>query len=160
MLKIFFGVDRKELRKPDDWFNFNYDEDWLKDDTVIRIFESIDNVKHLSGEVFMHEHYGAVTVSQLSGGAKGIIMMLKAKDEVIVAGSALGGNCVPVLAELCNAGEDIYMPLTYYMDVYPEWFNDGVLCLNDNTIMRTRDEFTAKYADYKGGFVYEWDSTC
>ena len=58
---------RDIVYSPSKMFELAYEMKWMKDETVIRIIETIDGIKHIDGNVFEHPYHGEMSVYDISG---------------------------------------------------------------------------------------------
>lgn len=85
-------VDR--LRNPGGTFNSLYEKSWFENPTVVKIAEGVDGVKHVMEDIFEHETFGKFLATQLSGGAKILILAyLGILPDKAYPLSWLGDNC-------------------------------------------------------------------
>lgn len=130
MLNILFREDEREIRYTDSYFNNNYQDEWLEDDLVKQIIKDIDQSEVLNAQIVMSPVLGAIPVSQISGGAKAVILMLKRPD-LLIHGNSCGDNCASWISRIGQM-QDIYVHLTYPMrfpdDVELTVMDTGVRC--------------------------------
>ena len=130
MLNILFREDEREIRYTDSYFNNNYQDEWFEDDLVKQIIKDIDLSDVLNAQIVISPVLGAIPVTQISGGAKAVILMLK-KSELLIHGNSCGDNCAEWIS-LIGKMQDIYVHLTYPMrfpdDVELTVIDTGVTC--------------------------------
>ena len=83
MLNILFREDESEVRYTDSYFNNNYQDEWLEDTLVKQMIRDIDNSEVLSAQVVLSPVLGAIPVTQISGGVKAVILMLKRPERCV-----------------------------------------------------------------------------
>ena len=130
MLNILFREDEREIRYTDSYFNNNYQDEWFEDDLVKQIIKDIDLSDVLNAQIVISPVLGAIPVTQISGGAKAVILMLK-KSELLIHGNSCGDNCAEWISRIGKM-QDIYVHLTYPMrfpdDVELTVIDTGVTC--------------------------------
>ena len=130
MLNILFREDEREIRYTDSYFNNNYQDEWFEDDLVKQMIKDIDLSDVLNAQIFISPVLGAIPVTQISGGAKAVILMLK-KSELLIHGNSCGDNCAEWISRIGKM-QDIYVHLTYPMrfpdDVELTVIDTGVTC--------------------------------
>ena len=130
MLNILFREDEREIRYTDSYFNNNYQDEWFEDDLVKQIIKDIDLSDVLNAQIVISPVLGAIPVTQISGGAKAVILMLK-KSELLIHGNSCGDNCADWISRIGKI-QDIYVHLTYPMrfpdDVELTVIDTGVTC--------------------------------
>lgn len=130
MLNILFREDEREIRYTDSYFNNNYQDEWLDDELVKQIIKDIDQPDVLNAQIVISPVLGAIPVTQISGGAKAVILMLK-KPNLLIHGNSCGDNCAEWISRIGKM-QNIYVHLTYPMhfpdDVELTVVDTGVKC--------------------------------
>lgn len=89
---------------PDVYFNVacNMHVDWLNDPVVEEMVLDIDNTKHIKDYIYDSPFIGAIPPQMLSGGVKGLILILKDTGNTcrVFASKMFGDNCVEWLRKL------------------------------------------------------------
>lgn len=136
MLYIEFSENENEIRYTDSYFNNNYQDEWMEDPQVKQIIRDIDSSELLNPQIVMSPVLGAIPITQISGGAKAVILMLK-MPHLLIHGNSCGDNCASWITQIGNI-QDIYVHLTY-----PMRFPDSVQL----TVVDT-DTFCSSYQEY------------
>ena len=101
-------------------FKLESKQDWFNDSLVEEMVLDVDKTEHIRGAVFDSPVLGAITADQLSGGVKGLILILKSnklKSYHAMRSSIFGDNCVKWLIKLSHICDfTIYM--SHYLDFY------------------------------------------
>lgn len=130
MLNLLFREDEREIRYTDSYFNNNYQDEWMEDELVKQMIRDIDLSEVISPQIVMSPVLGAIPVTQISGGVKAVILMLK-KPEQLIHGNSCGDNCAEWISKVGKM-QDIYVHLTYPMrfpdDVQLKIMDTGVEC--------------------------------
>ena len=98
MLKVKFGHIEDEVFSPKSEFEYRYEKEWNKDKMVRDIILDIDKCVYIGEdleEFYKHDILGVRHISQMSGGAKMLILMLK-HPELSYKGSSMGGELFQV----------------------------------------------------------------
>ncbi len=140
MLNILFREDEHEIRYTDSYFNNNYQDEWLEDPLVKQIIQDIDSSQVISPQIVSSPVLGAIPVTQISGGAKAVILMLK-KPELLIHGNSCGDNCAAWIDKIGKM-QDIYIHLTYPMR-FPE--NVILTVMDTNTVCNSYPEYVKEY---------------
>lgn len=140
MLHIQFHEDEREVRYTDSFFNNNYQDTWMEDDLVCQIIKDIDKSDLISPQIVSSPVLGAIPVTQISGGAKAVILMLK-MPELLIHGNSCGDNCAEWITKIGKM-QDIYVHLTY-----PMRFPDQVEMIIDDTGVKC-DSYQAYVKEY------------
>lgn len=140
MLHILFREDDREIRYTDSYFDNNYQDEWMEDEKVKQIIRDIDKSELVDVHIVLSPVLGAIPVTQISGGAKAVILMLK-MPEMLIHGNSCGDNCADWIARIGKM-QDIHVHLTYPMR-FPE---DVELIVDDtNTYCNSYQAYTEEY---------------
>ncbi len=145
MLKVFFGYDKDAIRGIDTWFNHIYSPEWFDDEDVKQIVKDIDKSDVLSPYVVVSPVLGSIPVTQISGGAKTLIALLK-MDESLIDLITIGPNCQEWLSKIA-AKKDIEVTLSGY-DIDFEGLPIEGICLNDNSEFHNSKEWLLKMVHF------------
>lgn len=126
MLHILFREDEREVRYTDSYFNNNFQDEWMEDKLVKQMIRDIDGSDLVSAQIVLSPVLGAIPVTQISGGAKAVILMLK-MPELLIHGNSCGDNCAEWITKIGKM-QDIHVHLTY-----PMRFPDEVELIVDDT---------------------------
>ena len=135
MLYITFKNDDNVIRYVDRVFDVTYEVEWFTDPLVQDMVSDVDSTDWVSGEVFQSPVLGAIPPSELSGGVKALILMLKTNRPVWA--TACGDNCVKWILEIAKI-KDITIQLEHYMQ-FPKEFE--AICIDTNEKIHTLQEF-------------------
>lgn len=116
MLKILFGEITNEnyIFNPDVFFNNQYEDDWLNDETSRQMVKDIDKSEIVGPHLIESPYLGPISPERLSGGVKTLILMEHDKSHIFNA-SACGDNCAPWILKLAE-DRDVLIRLGYIMD--------------------------------------------
>lgn len=148
MLTVYLGRDyvfmKNKVSDVSGYFDNSYDKEWFNSDFAEKVVEVIDGVKHLSGDVFINERFGAITARELSSGAKALIL-LNNMPELLISGDRMGNNCVPFLVELASI-KDIKITLCHVMQ-FPKGFE--FYCIPFNKKIQSEDEYLSAWEEVR-----------
>lgn len=119
MLKIICGrLPKNVLNSANHIFNTDFESDWFNDPLVEEMVLDVDLTKHFKDQVFESPVLGFILPERLSGGVKGLILILKserAKKFSAYRSCIFGDNCVKWIAKLSFITDfSIYM--SHYLD--------------------------------------------
>lgn len=140
MLFINFFEDEREIRFTDSYFNNNYQDEWMDDEEVKQIIRDIDSSEVLNPQIVLSPVLGAIPITQISGGAKAVILMLK-MPHLLIHGNSCGDNCA-VWIDRIGKKQDIYVHLTYPMR-FPE--DVQLTVLDTGTFCNCYQEYVKEY---------------
>ena len=145
MLRVLFGRETENtIRTPNIYFNNVYEDDWFDDEIVKQIVNDIDN-SVLRGLCVLSPVLGSISVQDLSGGCKTLILLYKLDDfepNLIW----LGNNCEDWLIKISNI-KDINVVMTG-KDLHFKGKTLNGICLNDNGIISNGIDWCKKCLDY------------
>ena len=102
----------------------------MEDALVKQMIRDIDNSEVLNAQIVISPVLGTIPVTQISGGVKAVILMLK-RPELLIHGNSCGDNCAQWIDRVGKM-PDIYVHLTYPMrfpdDVRLTVMDTGTLC--------------------------------
>lgn len=94
-------IDESKYRySAKNYFNANYEEEWFDDPIVREMVKDVDQSTVVSGRLIDSEFLGPIPPCSLSGGVKGLILILKDPDIREFSSTIFGENCVPWIAKL------------------------------------------------------------
>ena len=112
MLKIRCGTNDDTITNVDDFFNYEYEDEWFSDDLVQRMILDVDKSKVISEHIIDSPVLGLIPPTQLSGGVKALILMLKTDNEIWA--TACGDNCSKWILEIAKLKE-LQISLEHYL---------------------------------------------
>lgn len=131
---------------PDYWFAEDFKPEWFDDKVVRDIISTIDSnefIKMLTGKgawksnYIMNGIYGYVDPSDISTGAKSLILLYKTKRPIQT--KTLGDNCVPLLVKLGD-NKDIVVKFDCLRPIDVEKSRCGVKLLQTGKIYKNNNE--------------------
>lgn len=121
MLKIICGDEPEYLLNTSRYlFELENTREWFEDPLVQEMVLDVDKTEHIKGAVFESPVLGPIMADQLSGGVKGLILILKSKqlrDYRAMRSSIFGDNCVKWLIKLSYI-TDFTIYMSHYLDFY------------------------------------------
>ena len=118
MLNIWFGNVLKDnpnyIYNTSDYFNFNYEEDWITSDFGRSIIKDIDKSEVLGGKVIDSPVLGAIPPEKIAGGTKAVLLMKFDDTGMIFNASTCGDNCSKWIQKIAEE-KDLTIRLGHYM---------------------------------------------
>lgn len=154
MLSIFFynhdsGVCNvpydNYIRTPSSYFNHTRKDEWLETELAKRIVKDVDKSDLVSPSLVISPVLGSIPITDISGGAKTLIMSAFDKDHVFNV-STCGDNCAKWFLEIGKT-QDVLICLGHSMHFDLEPFDIKVE--NTGKIVHTFDEMICEVIDYK-----------
>lgn len=146
MLRIHFKDLDGQIYGIDGYFNYNHLPEWAEDKLVQDILEDIDKCTYIGDGLFKHPDLGYRRLTDMSGGSKCLIYMLK-RPNLIIRGSSMGENCAKWV-EVISDINDVTMSLGYPMPLNPANTKDGIFCINSGKLMLTHDDMFNAIMEY------------
>lgn len=119
----------------DNYFNLNYDDAWLADPFVQEMILDVDGSRVINNEVIDSPVLGMISPTELSGGVKALILMLK--ENRVVWATACGDNCAKWIIEISKK-KDITICLSHIME-FP--FDFSAICIDNDAVINTIDDY-------------------
>lgn len=143
MLKIHFGraPEDKMLVRISDYFDAMFEDEWMSTDLTKRIIKEIDKSTLLYPRIIDSPWLGPITPREISGGAKGLILMAYDDDMLgrYFFGGQFGDNTLPLMWEISKT-RDILFAQVDYMD-YPMDTNIPIYIEKYDLIVKTPKEY-------------------
>lgn len=100
MLTVTLVPDETCLFSASRYFDLNYLDEWFDDPVVKQMVLDIDKTVVVGPQLLQSPVLGAIPPSSLSGGVKGLILILKDPDQRNFSSTIFGSNCVLWLTKL------------------------------------------------------------
>lgn len=146
MVTVYFGLDGKAVKKPDELFNTVYKPEWFNDSFVRNMVRGIDNTVVESEYCMRSPVFGQIAPTMLSGGLKACILILKSPNYYIDL-VACGENCEPWLAEIFKMSDAHVAMSGAHLGF--EDYDIHCICENDGEEITTWQEWCRKMTDYE-----------
>lgn len=115
MLKIVFGDADNSIYHPPTYFDNTYADEWITDPRSVKMIKDIDKSDVIGARVIDSPVLGSISVKELSGGVKTLILMLFDESGKIFNASACGDNCAKWIYEI-SKHKDLTIVLHHIMD--------------------------------------------
>ena len=112
MLSIRFGTTKDTIIDVDNYFDFEYEDEWLQDEFVQKMILDVDKSEVLDSGVIKSPILGLIPPTEISGGVKALILMLKTDEEIWA--TSCGDNCAKWITEIAKQ-KDITISLEHYL---------------------------------------------
>ncbi len=115
MLKIVFGDVENAIYHPPTYFDNTYLEEWITDPMTVAMIKDVDQSDVLGPRVIDSPFLGSISVKEISGGVKTLILMRFDDSGKIFNASACGDNCAKWIVEIGKI-KDLTINLHHIMD--------------------------------------------
>lgn len=139
MLKIVFGEVAGAVYHPPTYFDNQYEDEWITDPLSVEMIRDIDKSEVVSANLIQSPVLGPISVRDISGGVKTLILMAFDDSGWIFNASSCGDNCAKWIAKI-GRRKDLTINLHHVMDF------DGVedfeaLMVNTGKIVHSYEEY-------------------
>lgn len=141
MLHIYFGHKDDELVMISDYFDGVFEDSWIDTELSKQIISEIDKSTVLYPRVIDSPFLGPITPRELSGGAKGLILMAYDDDllNTYFRGSQFGDNTLPLMLKI-SENREIHVALNHIYK-FPKDMHTNIHIENIDTIIKSYDEW-------------------
>ena len=115
MLNIIFGDIENSIYHPPTYFDNTYIDEWITDPFSVEVIKDIDKSDVLGPKVIDSPFLGSISVKDLSGGVKTLILMKFDNSGKIFNASACGDNCAKWIIRISKE-KDLTINLHHIMD--------------------------------------------
>lgn len=138
MLYIYLGDMESAVYHPPTYFDNRYEDDWITDPLSMKMIEDVDRSKVIGPHLIESPVLGPISVKEISGGVKTLILMAHDPSGKIFNASVCGNNCAKWILEIGKT-KDLTINLRHIMD-----FGEGkfqALILNNQREVHGMAEF-------------------
>lgn len=115
MLKIIFGDAQNAVYHPPTYFDNTYEDEWITDPLSVEMIKDIDKSDVISPRAIDSPVLGSISVKELSGGVKTLMLMQFDDSGKIFNASACGDNCAKWIARI-SRHKDLTINLHHIMN--------------------------------------------
>lgn len=147
MLKIIFGEVENSVYHPPTYFDNRYEDEWIMDPLAVAMIKDIDKSDVVGAHLIESPVLGPISVKEISGGVKTLILMAFDRSGKIFNASACGDNCVKWIAEL-GRQKDLTINLHHVMDFSSVPAFEAVM-LNTGAVVHSYGEYLDEAVNIK-----------
>lgn len=145
MLSIYLGQMEEAIYYPPAYFNNTYDDEWITDPLTVEMIKDVDKSEVIGPHLIESPVLGPISVKEISGGVKTLILMAFDDSGRIFNASACGNNCAKWILEI-GKRKDLTINLRHIMNFGKEPFE--IKILNNGKMVHDLDRFIAVAAKY------------
>ncbi|WP_295156899.1 DUF4869 domain-containing protein [Selenomonas sp. AE3005] len=145
MLKIFLGDMAEAVYHPPVYFDNRYEDEWLKTPFTKAMVKDVDNSEIVDVHLVQSPVLGPISLKELSGGVKTLILMAYDNSGRIFNASACGDNCAKWILQIAQK-KDLTINLRHIMDFGENGFEAQIV--NTGTVVHNMREFVNVAGDY------------
>ena len=145
MLSTYLGQMEEAIYYPPAYFNNTYDDEWITDPLTVEMIKDVDKSEVIGPHLIESPVLGPISVKEISGGVKTLILMAFDDSGRIFNASACGNNCAKWILEI-GKRKDLTINLRHIMNFGKEPFE--IKILNNGEMVQDLDRFIAVAAKY------------
>ena len=145
MLSIYLGQMEEAIYYPPAYFNNTYDDEWITDSLTVEMIKDVDKSEVIGPHLIESPVLGPISVKEISGGVKTLILMDFDDSGRIFNASACGNNCAKWILEI-GKRKDLTINLRHIMNFGKGPFE--IKILNNGEMVHDLDRFIAVAAKY------------
>ena len=145
MLKIFLGDMDEAVYHPPVYFDNRYEDEWIKTPLTKAMVKDVDNSEIVDVHLVQSPVLGPISLKELSGGVKTLILMAYDNSGRIFNASACGDNCAKWILQIAQK-KDLTINLRHIMDFGEDDFEAQIV--NTGTIIHNMREFVNVAGEY------------
>ena len=138
MLRIYLGKMEEAIYYPPVYFDNRYEDEWITEDLSVEMIRDVDKSEVLGPHLIESPVLGPISVKEISGGVKTLILMAFDDSGNVFNASACGDNCAKWILNI-GKEKDLTINLRHIMD-----FGDGefeIQTLNTGEMVHNMLEF-------------------
>ncbi len=145
MLNIYLGKMEEAIYYPPAYFDNRYEEEWITDPLSKEMIKDVDQSVVVGPRLIDSPVLGAISVKELSGGVKTLILLAFDESNQIFNASACGDNCAKWILKISQK-KDLTINLRHLMDFGEKEFEAKIL--NTGDIVHNMSEFVNIAGEY------------
>ena len=145
MLNIYLGELEQAIYYPPAYFDNQYEDEWITEPLSVEMIKDVDKSEVIGPHLIESPVLGPISVKEISGGVKTLILMAFDDSGRIFNASACGNNCAKWILEI-GKRKDLTINLRHIMNFGKEPFE--IKILNNGEMVHDLDRFIAVAAKY------------
>ena len=145
MLNIYLGKMEEAIYYPPTYFDNRYEEEWITDPLSKEMIKDVDQSVVVGPRLIDSPFLGAISVKELSGGVKTLILLAFDESNQIFNASACGDNCAKWILKISRK-KDLTINLLHLMDFGEKEFEAKIL--NTGDVVHNMSEFVNIAGEY------------
>lgn len=150
MLNIYLGEMKEAIYHPPTYFDNRYEDEGITDSLSVKMIKDVDKSDVVSERLIQSPVLGPISVKEISGGVKTLILMAFDDSGRIFNASACGNNCAKWILEI-GKQKELIVNLRHIMDFGDNEFE--IKILNKDQIVHNMEEFAAEVRGSDNYFV-------
>lgn len=126
MLSVYLGQMEQAVYHPPTYFDNQYEDEWITNPLSIEMIKDIDHSDVISAHLIESPVLGPISVKEISGGVKTLILMAFDASGKVFNASVCGDNCARWILKL-GREKDLTINLRHIMNFGDESFEIKIL---------------------------------
>ena len=145
MLNIFLGNMDESIYFPPVYFDNRYEDEWITEKLSVEMIKDVDQSVVVGPRLIDSPVLGPISVKELSGGVKTLILMAFDDSGRVFNASACGDNCAKWILHIAEEKE-LTINLRHIMNFGKGEFEARIL--NTGDVVHNMKEFIVAAAEY------------
>ena len=145
MLSIYLGQMDDAIYYPPVYFDNQYEDEWITEPLTIEMIKDVDKSEVVSPHLIESPVLGPISVKEISGGVKTLILLAFDETRKVFNASACGDNCAKWILEI-GKRKDLTINLRHIMNFGKEDFE--IKILNNGEMIYNMKQFIETAAEY------------
>ena len=145
MLSIYLGQMDDAIYYPPVYFDNQYEDEWITEPLTIEMIKDVDKSEVVSPHLIESPVLGPISVKEISGGVKTLILMTFDETGKLFNASACGDNCAKWILEI-GKRKDLTINLRHIMNFGKKDFE--IKILNTGEMVYNMKQFIETAAEY------------
>ncbi len=145
MLKVYLGNMQNVIYHPPTYFDNRYEDEWITNELSIKMIKDVDKSEVVSSRLVQSPILGPISIKELSGGVKTLMLMAFDCSGKVFNASACGDNCAKWILFI-GKSMDLTINLRHIMDFGEEEFEIEIL--NTGDVVHNMSEFISIAGEY------------
>ena len=115
MLSVYLGKMDQAIYYPPAYFDNQYEDEWITDKLSVEMIKDVDHSDVVGPHLIESPVLGPISVKEISGGVKTLILLAFDRSGKIFNASACGDNCAKWILKI-GKEKDLTINLRHLMD--------------------------------------------
>ena len=145
MLSVYLGKMDQAIYYPPVYFDNQYEDEWITDKLSVEMIKDVDHSDVVGPHLIESPVLGPISVKEISGGVKTLILLAFDRSGKIFNASACGDNCAKWILKI-GKEKDLTINLRHLMDFGNNDFE--IKILNTGDTVHNMEEFVRIAGNY------------
>ena len=145
MLSVYLGQMEEAIYHPPTYFDNQYEDEWITDKLSVEMIKDVDHSDVVGPHLIESPVLGPISVKEISGGVKTLILLAFDRSGKIFNASACGDNCAKWILKI-GKEKDLTINLRHLMDFGNNDFE--IKILNTGDTVHNMEEFVRIAGNY------------